>query len=80
MFLQESWIFGFGGAFLALTCPFMFPETLETDFPVAAQLNASVPNQHLPNKTSPFPSFFLSDICLFGLFFFLLYLMNDFVP
>lgn len=45
------------------------------DFPLAAQLNASVPNQHLLNKTSPFPSLFP---CVIG--FFLQYLMNDFVP
>lgn len=44
------------------------------EFPVAAQLNASVPNQHLLNKTSPFPSLFPSVIVS------LQYLMNDFVP
>lgn len=44
------------------------------DFPVAAQLNASVPNQHLLNKTSPFSSLFPCVIV------FLQYLMNDFVP
>lgn len=45
-----------------------------TVFPVAAQLNASVPNQHLLNKAGLFSSLFSCVIV------FLQYLMNDFVP
>lgn len=55
MFLQESWIFSFDGGFSGFKLSINVSRYFgNADFPLAAQLNASVPNQHLLNKTSPF--------------------------